>query len=272
VAQNKSDAARERVVSALERERCPDARQLVEAILEAKDKGEAALALLSLATSDKTKQLIWGALRDLGLEPPGADVPLATFKSPRPPRLAEPYLDPVYWREPPRPGAALDFAPSFGDAAHQHASSIERQQGVYLPASGTLMQLNAIVAGILGALLLSTGERVLKVVVAGALSLHVLAAFALCWAARPVGGRGQYATHDVATTVVDTYADGTFRGYRRGWRLTLLALATSSMVAGLFVLQAFGIAMPDIKLGGSSAHWIGGLVSPRADQEPPGGR
>jgi hypothetical protein len=235
VAQKKLDAARERVVRALERERCPDAGQLVEAILEANDKAEAALALLSLATSDKTKQLIWGALKDLGLDPPGADLPLASFKSPPPPRLAEPYLDPIYWREPPRPGAAPDFASSAADVADQYQSAIERQQGLYLPASGALMQLNAIVAGILGALLLSMGEGALKLPIAVALSLHVLAAFALCWAARPVGGRAKFGSHDMAAKVADTHAraDGTFRRYRRGWRLTLL--------------HAFGITVPDIK-------------------------
>jgi hypothetical protein len=45
--------------------------------------------------------------------------------------------------------------------------------------------------------------------------------------------------------VVDSYArtDDTFRNYRRGWRLTLLALAASAVGAGLFVLHAFGITV-----------------------------
>jgi hypothetical protein len=35
----------------------------------------------------------------------------------------------------------------------------------------------------------------------------------------------------------------TLRNYRRGWRLTLLALAASAVGAGLFVLHAFGITV-----------------------------
>jgi hypothetical protein len=46
----------------------------------------------------------------------------------------------------------------------------------------------------------------------------------------------------MAMTVVDSYVDtdDTFRNYRRGWRLTLIALAASSVAAGLFVLHALG--------------------------------
>jgi hypothetical protein len=104
------------------------------------------------------------------------------------------------------------------------------------------MQLNAIVAGILGVMLASTERGLLKSVVGSALSLHVLSAVVLCWAARPVNRQQDYAGRPVAMTVVDSYVDtdDTFRNYRRGWRLTLIALAASSVAAGLFVLHALG--------------------------------
>ena len=115
------------------------------------------------------------------------------------------------------------------------------QQGVYLSASGALIQFNAIVAAIQGSLLTFSVDLPLKAGAAGALLLHVLAAFFLCWAARPITTRPRR-----GLSIVDDYrhANDTFRNYRRGWFMTLLALIGSALSAALFVLHAFGIAGP----------------------------
>jgi hypothetical protein len=270
---NKTDLVKklvkERIVAALEHEIGPDARHKVEAILTAANKREVNFsgddkrvagfsALSELTKSDETKKLISDSAKDLGLEPPryeddGTRFALSAQRSPRllEPELAE--VHPVSEQRPPpllppllpRPAAVQIFGDSFEDAARRYEAASARQQGLYLAASGTLMQLNAIVAGILGVLLVSAEKGLLKTAVAIALSLHVLAAFVLCWAARPVGEQEEYGTPRTAMTVVYSYAraDDTFRHYRRGWRLTLLALAISSAAAGLFLLHAFGIAV-----------------------------
>lgn len=41
-----------------------------------------------------------------------------------------------------------------------------------------------------------------------------------------------------------TLTDDTFRNYRRGWRMTLVALAVSTVVAVLFVLHTSGVVLP----------------------------
>jgi hypothetical protein len=107
----------------------------------------------------------------------------------------------------------------------------EAQQGLYLAASGTLTQFNAIVAAILATALASTDFRLLKVTLAVALGLHLIAAFLLCWAARPIE----------SSASVNENTDDTFSNYRRGWRVTLIGVVVSSFAALLFVLGTFGI-------------------------------
>ena len=106
---------------------------------------------------------------------------------------------------------------------------------MYLTASGTLTQFNAIMAAIDSAALATAVSRTLSGVLIAALTLHVLAAFILCWAARPVEPAPEMMT---AALIADRYTQAahTFRNYRRGWRFTLIALATTAVAAGVFVL------------------------------------
>jgi hypothetical protein len=254
VAQQKSDSAKERIVAALEQELGPTAREKVEAILTL-ERQDPLPALFRLAKSQKTDSLISSVAAELRREYRLAHaktdeerarilsegMSLYSFKSVSPPRLREPTLAEV--------ALSSSTDGSFADAASQYKAANERQQGLYLAASGTLMQLNAIVAGILGVLLASTERGLLKSAVAIALVLHVISAFLLCWAARPVGGRDDFGSRNTAMAVVDSYkrTDDTFRNYRRGWRITLLALVASSSAAGLFVLHTFGVSVVDFK-------------------------
>jgi hypothetical protein len=116
------------------------------------------------------------------------------------------------------------------------------RQGMYLGASGTLTQFNAILTVILGVLLVSEQPGVLKVATAIALGLHVLAALVFCWAARPVTADPVRSKAAKLGTAYNQ-TDHTYRNYRRGWRVTLLALLASAAVACLFVLNAFGISL-----------------------------
>jgi hypothetical protein len=113
-----------------------------------------------------------------------------------------------------------------------------QRQGVYLTASGTLVQFNAIVAAIQGSTIASGVQGLLKLMAAGGLALHVLGAVVLCWAVRPVVD-----STEQSRVRLDRYIDATDRvmNYRSGWRVTLLALAVSSATAALFVLHAFGV-------------------------------
>ena len=109
---------------------------------------------------------------------------------------------------------------------------------VYLAGSGTLTQFNAIMAAILAAALTALTPGSLRIVVAAALALHVLAAFLLCWACRPVAEKSNA---PLAFAHVDVYrhTDDTFRQYRRGWRMTMVALIASSAAIGFYLLQTF---------------------------------
>lgn len=121
----------------------------------------------------------------------------------------------------------------------EQSQSFGAQHGLYLTASGTLMQLNAIVAAIFGAVLPSAETSSIKSLFTIALLLHVVAAVTLCWAARPTSA--EVGDH---TQTVDT-----FRNYRRGWRMTLLALLTSAVAAGFFVLGSLGVTIPFDRFG-----------------------
>jgi hypothetical protein len=120
-----------------------------------------------------------------------------------------------------------------------YLSHAEARQAIYLAASGNLTQFNAILAAILGAALTSIDGSVLKVAIAGALSLHVLATVFLCWAVKPVPA---VQNESKALALAGNYSlvDHTFRNYRRGWRATMIALAASAVVTALFALQNLG--------------------------------
>lgn len=128
--------------------------------------------------------------------------------------------------------------------------AIEARQGHYLAAGGTLIQFNAVMAAILLSAFTSS-ENLLKALIAGALLLHVLAAFLLCWSARPVDEtvdlrqraklnlEEAVASAQQAANLNARRATDTFRNYRRGWRATLLAITMSTGAVMLFLLQSF---------------------------------
>jgi hypothetical protein len=122
--------------------------------------------------------------------------------------------------------------------AQRYLADVDSRQSMYLTASGTLTQFNAILAAILGAALSAVAAEPLRIVIAVALLLHVWAAFALCWAARPIASNDMSST---AMTLVARYhvTDHTFRTYRFGWRVTLAALVVSAIAAVLYVGQTF---------------------------------
>jgi hypothetical protein len=111
---------------------------------------------------------------------------------------------------------------------------------MYATASGTLTQFNAILVGLNG-VALPTGTGVAKILFAVGLLTHVAAAFVLCWAARPVVEKLTGAQPIQTAMSHYRHTDDTFRNYRRGWRMTLLALGVSALAASLFVLQSFGL-------------------------------
>src|SRR5262245_24977720 len=120
--------------------------------------------------------------------------------------------------------------------------AIASQQGLYLAASGTLTQFNSILAAIHGALLSALESGALKTAVVVALAMHVLSPFILCRAARPIEHRQSCSLRASLKS-----RDDTFRNYRRGWRMTLLALTVSSLAAALYVLHTFGVAPPSLR-------------------------
>lgn len=133
------------------------------------------------------------------------------------------------------------------DPRHRIAE-IETRQGIYLAASGTLTQFNGIIAAALATALVTLDLGSLRFAFGAALVMHVLAAFFLCWAARPVAGTRE--TSPVMALMGQvTLVDHTFRNYQRGWRMTMLALTVTSVAGAIFVLRHFGIE-------------VGGLLSP----------
>ena len=124
----------------------------------------------------------------------------------------------------------------------QRLAELDGRQGNYLAASGTLTQFNAILAAVQGAALTTVEAGALKAVIIAALVSHIVAAFFLCWAARPVDGAPRQ-TAAMALMESHTLADDTFRNYRHGWRMTLVALAISTVVAVLFVLHTSGVSL-----------------------------
>jgi len=129
--------------------------------------------------------------------------------------------------------------------ARERVSTFDAQQGLYVSASGMLIQFNAIVAAIQGAAITSNIEGTLKIIVSTALALHVIAAFVLCWAARPIDPKPSTVRGMVINDDFEHLRD-TLRHYRRGWRLTILALLVTSAAAVVFLLNAFGLAIQSI--------------------------
>jgi hypothetical protein len=122
-------------------------------------------------------------------------------------------------------------------------TEIEARQGSYLAASGTLTQFNGIVAAALAWALATLELGSLKLAFSAALVLHVLASAVLCWAARPITPRRE-PTPTMTFFAQVALVDHTFRNYRRGWRITMLALAVTAIVGNLLGLQILGISLP----------------------------
>jgi len=122
-------------------------------------------------------------------------------------------------------------------------TEFEARQGSYLTASGTLTQFNGILAAALAGALATLELGSLKLAFSAALVLHVLASAVLCWAARPISPRRE-PTPTMAFFAQVALVDHTFRNYRRGWRITMLALAVTAIAGILLGLQILGISLP----------------------------
>lgn len=122
----------------------------------------------------------------------------------------------------------------------QSVAELDARQGVYLSASGTLVQFNAIMAGMLGAAMSLSFPIPLRIILAAPLLMHTMAALLLCWSARPV-------TRSINTTAAKFLSsqqndvDDTFRNYRRGWRMTMVAVFLSVFAASSYVLNVLGV-------------------------------
>jgi hypothetical protein len=116
---------------------------------------------------------------------------------------------------------------------------LEVRQGGYLAASGTLTQFNGILAAALAGALATLELGSLKLVFSVAVFLHVLASAVLCWAARPITSKHE-PTPTMAFFAQVAVVDRTFRTYRRGWRLTMLALVITAIAGTLLGLKFLG--------------------------------
>jgi hypothetical protein len=109
------------------------------------------------------------------------------------------------------------------------------EQGMYLAASGTLTQFNAIMAALLTAALSLDVSPAVKAVIGLALAGHAAAGFLLCWAARPI------ASADGAPRLTaDRLLLRSLINYRRGWRATMLALTLSALALAVLAWQQLG--------------------------------
>jgi hypothetical protein len=133
-------------------------------------------------------------------------------------------------------------------AQKDYISSLNARQGTFFAAIGHLAQFNAIVAAILGAALTIIDVRMLKFSISAALLLHVVAAFILLWAARPLTPGEPMRQLPSAFVVLEHFrnVDHTFRNYRLGWRMTVVAFAAASVAAVVFVLHNVGVTVPDV--------------------------
>src|SRR5215470_4174020 len=122
-------------------------------------------------------------------------------------------------------------------------TEFEARQGSYLAASGSLTQFNGILAAALAGALATLELGSLRFAFSAALVLHVLASAVLCWAARPITPKRE-PTPTMAFFAQVALMDHTFRNYRRGWRITMLALALTAIAGVLLGLQILGIPPP----------------------------
>jgi len=143
--------------------------------------------------------------------------------------------------------ALRDFIKLFDDRGERdqrhRLTEIAARQGSYLTASGTLTQFNGILAVAVAAALATLELGSLKFAFTAALVLHVLASAVLCWTARPID-RKREPTPTMAFFAQVALLDHTFRNYRRGWRITMLALALTTIAGVLLGLQILGISPP----------------------------
>src|SRR5262245_41803436 len=143
--------------------------------------------------------------------------------------------------------ALRDFINLFDDRdgrdQRHRLTDIESRQASYLAASGTLTQFNGILAVALAGALATLELGFLKFAFTAALALHVLASAVLCWTARPID-RKREPTPTMAFFAQVALVDHAFRNYRRGWRITMLALALTAIAGVLLGLQILGISPP----------------------------
>jgi len=147
--------------------------------------------------------------------------------------------------------AALHPAPSIGPAVFADPGGVPRaltpvsegryhgEQGMYLAASGTLTQFNAILAALLTAALSLKVSLIVKIVIGVALALHAVAGFLLCWAARPIAN-----ADGTPTLTAETMLARSLQNYTRGWRATMLALAVSVLVLASLTWEK--LVVPDL--------------------------
>lgn len=146
--------------------------------------------------------------------------------------------------------ARMHAAPSIGPPLYAGADGVPRamtpvsesrylgEQGMYLAASGTLTQFNAIMAALLTAALSLDPSPVAKAILGLALAAHALAALLLCWAARPIANRD-----GTPRLSAEALLTGSLVAYRRGWRATMLALALSVVALAVLSWQQLGAAL-----------------------------
>src|SRR5215470_4664372 len=143
--------------------------------------------------------------------------------------------------------ALRDFIKLFDDRGERdlrhRLTEIAARQGSYLAASGTLTQFNGILAVAVAGALATLELGSLRFAVSAALFLHLFASVVLCWAARPIKPKHE-PTPTMAFFAKVALADRTFRTYRRGWRLTMLALVVTTIASVLLVLKMLGISPP----------------------------
>jgi hypothetical protein len=116
---------------------------------------------------------------------------------------------------------------------------LDGQQTIYLTASDTLTQFNAIVAAALCAASATAGSPLFKAIAVAAILLHVVAAFVLCWAARPVP-REAPARRELRFAY--NSVNDTFQNYLRGWRMTVIAMTASATALGCFAVETIAAA------------------------------
>ena len=140
---------------------------------------------------------------------------------------------------PPMPGLSLfdGDVPRAREPRRKADPEHQAQHSMYLTASGTLTQFNAIMAAIHTTALTGASGGFLKAAIGAALFLHAAASFFLCWAARPLPDG-----LESLTSTPSDLAEDTFQNYRRGWRGTMAAMVLSAIASALFAWEASGLA------------------------------